>query len=93
MNSDTQIKFDDGYTVTIKNAIVTMEHNGKKSQLHSSYFKPVPSGGKAEKFILGCGKKIEDYLFVDHCGQFILRATNGVREAVEAASLEYDSKP
>lgn len=83
------ITFDDGYTVTItENFSVTWTHQGKEQGgVHASHFRPVPETGKAADFLRKNGKSLADYLFAaSNFANYLLRATNGVREAVAEAT-------
>jgi hypothetical protein len=84
------IKFEDGYTVTLdERACVTINHNGKSNCAHSTHWTGVPADSKAAEHLLKNGKNLADYLWCKPSTQEqILRAGNGVREAVQAAAVE-----
>ena len=83
------ITFPDSYTVEINDrGLVTIRHGGKTASAHCTHFKSVPAGSQAEKILTTAGKSLDDYLFANPAGEMILRATNGVREAVAEAVEE-----
>lgn len=84
------ITFDDGYTVTIDRHIVRFVHGGKEQFAHVAHWKPVPKDSAAATFLEKNGKDIADYLFSEPTAKWmVIRAGNGVREAIQEALDEY----
>jgi len=85
----TTIKFEDGYTVTISPTYqVSYSHKGKSNGCHVSYWKEVPVDSEGADYIRKNGLKIGDYLWSNPTREMVMRAGNGVREAVAAAAQE-----
>lgn len=85
------ITFDDGYTVTIDRHLVRVMHEGKEKDFaHVTHWRPVPGNSAAAAFLEKQGKDIADYLFAAPTSKWqIIRAGNGVREAIQEALEDF----
>ena len=84
------ITFEDGYTVTIDRHLVRFMHEGKERFAHVTHWKPVTADSAPAAFLEKQGKDIADYLFAAPTSEWqIVRAGNGVREAIQEALEDF----
>ena len=76
--------------MTIDRHVVRFVHGGKEQFAHVAHWKPVPEDSAAATFLEKNGKDISDYLFCEPTAKWmVVRAGNGVREAIQEALEEY----